>query len=151
MIVLGLDPGGKTGVCHYNTEFPRPAFFEVEGSTKGFIEWWKKDNANPFGLTQAGTIVVESFKLDGRTAQPDLTPVEIKGFLDGTGKVTAYQSPSQAKSLITNTILKRAGLYPRRGQVKGGHAVDALRHILYYLVVTLKHRETIELLWPRDA
>lgn len=41
-----------------------------------------------------------------------------------------FQSPSEAKNLIKTDVIKRAGLY-----VPGkGHAMDSVRHALYYLV-----------------
>ena len=145
MRVLGLDPGGKTGVCLYDTENPlEPFFLEVEGGVRGFSAWWKGQR-----LSEGAQLVCESFRLDDRTKQPDLSPVEIIGFLKAEGIPITYQMPSKGKLKVTNAILKRAGIYPKRGQVKGGHVVDAERHALEYLV-TKRHRPTIELLWPKE-
>lgn len=151
MIVLGIDPGGTTGTCIYDTESPlEPILEEVGGGVEGFVEWSdRQEKTYPLGALRHET-VCESFRLDGRTEKPDLSPVEIIGFLKGTFEGVHFQTPTQAKSLITNDVLKRAGLYPKRGQVKGGHGLDALRHALYYLTVTVKHRETIELLFPKE-
>lgn len=52
------------------------------------------------------------------------------------------QAPSQAKSLITNDVIKRAGLHVP-GQP---HAMDATRHALFYL--TTKQRVLQECLRP---
>ena len=145
-LILGIDPGGKTGVAVYNIRTLEVDYRdEVSGGTEGFAAWFKESKAEQFE-----DIVCESFQLDDRTAKPDLTPVEIIGHLKSLDAVTKFQTPAQAKSLITNAVLKRAGLYPPYGQVKGGHSTDALRHALYYVVTTLKHRPTLELLWPRD-
>lgn len=143
--ILGIDPGGTTGVATYDLNSQEVSFQEVEGGTYGFTDWWH------FGrpYASAGWIVCESFRLDDRTAKPDLTPVEIIGYLKGSARVTKFQTPGQAKALITNAVLKRAGLYPPRGQVRGGHSTDAARHALYYAVTELKDTETIERLWPK--
>jgi hypothetical protein len=145
--VLAIDPGGTSGLAYYATNtVPAQDLDEIPGGTEGFIKWWKGSEK----FFRADVVICESFRLDGRTEKPDLTPVEIIGFLKGTDYDVVFQTPAQAKSLITNDVLKRAGLYPKRGSVKGGHGVDALRHALYYLAVTVKHRETIELLFPKE-
>lgn len=143
MKVLGIDPGGKTGVCLYDTDNPLdPFFLEVEGGVRGFGDWWAHRPA-------ADVTVCESFRLDDRTKQPDLTPVEIIGYLKKLRVPVTYQTPAKGKQKVTNAVLKRAGIYPKRGQVKGGHVVDAERHALEYLV-TKRHLPTIELLWPKE-
>ena len=40
------------------------------------------------------------------------------------------QTPSQVKNLITNDVVKRAGLYTPGSP----HAVDSVRHALFYLI-----------------
>lgn len=130
-------------MCLYDTDNPLdPFFLEVEGGTEGFSAWWTDRPA-------ADVTVCESFRLDDRTKQPDLTPVEIIGFLKAQRVPITYQPPAKGKQKVTNAILKRAGIYPKRGQVKGGHVVDAERHALEYLV-TRRHLPTIELLWPKE-
>lgn len=152
--VLGIDPGGKTGIAIYDLTTLSVIYRdEVEGGIEGFIKWWNIMWGTPDDsvVDEVEDVVCEKFTLDGRTPNPDLTPKEIEGFLKGTDvHVDRFQTPAQAKALITNTVLKRAGLYPPHGQVKGGHSTDALRHALYYAVNTLKHRPTQELLWPKD-
>jgi len=49
--------------------------------------------------------------------------------------------------LISVSVLKRAGLYPKRGELKEGHQVAALQHALRYLV-SIRHLPTIRLLHP---
>lgn len=150
--VLGVDPGGTTGVCLLEVPDDAPAqvafLQEIAGGTQGFVEWWS---------TYADIVVCESFALDGRTPKPDLTPVEIIGALkafevcnDWCSWDLVFQTNTQGKSLLPNAILKRAGYYPERGQVKGGHGVDALRHALTYICKQLKHAPTINKLYPRE-
>lgn len=144
--VLGIDPGGTTGIAWYDTEDPlNPDLQEVPGGTEGFTAFWRE----AYWTADAHAIVCESFRLDDRTEKPDLTPVEIIGFLKGTQEVTAFQTPAQAKSLITNAALKRAGLYPARGSVGGGHSTDALRHALAHLCAK-RHLPTLRLLFPPE-
>jgi hypothetical protein len=153
VIITAVDPGGTTGVCLYGTDKPlEPELLELPNGVMGVSDWWRNDRP-----LCADAIVMESFRLDGRTEKPDLSPVEIIGWAKVKfsaqkfgGQYIYFQTPAQAKSIITNDVLKRAGLYPKRGNVKGGHGIDALRHALYYLAVTVKHRETIELLWPKE-
>lgn len=137
-------------MCLYDTDNPLdPFFLEVEGGTEGFSAWWADMASDGWEPLTEAHVVCESFRLDDRTKQPDLTPVEIIGFLKGTGVPITYQPPAKGKHKITNAVLKRAGIYPKRGQVKGGHVVDAERHALEYLV-TKRHLPTIELLWPKE-
>jgi hypothetical protein len=41
------------------------------------------------------------------------------------------QTPGAAKQLASNEVIKRAGLY----EPGKGHAMDAVRHALYFLIV----------------
>jgi hypothetical protein len=121
---------------------------EVSGGIYGFIAWmWTQ----PQGLSR--NTVCEAFNLDGRTPKPDLTPVEIIGALKYAvpPENLHFQTNTQGKHLMTNEVLKRAGYYPERGKVGGGHAVDSLRHALTYVVKTLKHKPTISRLYPQEA
>jgi hypothetical protein len=151
--VLGIDPGGTTGLCLLRVPDGGRAIVvylrEIPGGTRGIIEHWHQM------LDWPKYVVYESFALDGRTPKPDLTPVEIIGVLKSfeyaqAGRTQFTAQPNvQGKSLMTNDVLKRAGYYPERGLVKGGHGVDAMRHALTYVVKNLKHRPTIEHLFPK--
>lgn len=149
--VLGIDPGGTTGLARLWLPDDAPAdvvsMQEVAGGVEGFIEWLE---SRGWGLNSR--TVCESFVLDGRTPKPDLNAVEIIGILKyvvASGKLV-FQTNTQGKHLMTNEVLKRAGYYPKRGEVKGGHSTDALRHALNYVVKTLKHKPTIEKLFPKE-
>lgn len=153
--VLAVDPGGHTGLCLLRVPPRGPAqvveLREVPDGTEGFLDAW-------YDMTDwPNHVVCEAFNLDGRTARPDLTPVEIIGALKawyhqhGSLRTFVLQTNTQGKHLMTNDVLKRAGYYPERGRVGGGHAVDSLRHSLTYVTKTLKHRPTINLLYPQEA
>jgi len=161
--VLGVDPGKMTGVAllkeNYGTGLPFSVVLldEIEGGVEGFIDW-AEENLDDL----ADYVVCEKFELDGRTPKPDLTPKEIIGALKVFQRADAFfqlghkhwalecQTNTQGKHLMTNEVLKRAGYYPKRGEVKGGHSTDALRHALTYVVKTLKHKPTLELLFPKE-
>lgn len=157
--VLGIDPGLTTGVALLEIPDNAPAradlLDEISGGTEGFLTWW----SGSLRGYEHDQVVCESFALDGRTPKPDLTPVEIIGALKvlclppshkETHRRLRFQTNTQGKHLMTNEVLKRAGYYPKRWEVKGGHSTDALRHALTYVVKTLKHRPTIELLFPKE-
>lgn len=157
--VLGIDPGGTTGIVLLEMPYDAPAqvkfLGEVPEGLDGFLNWWD-DSLRGYEHDQ---VVCESFELDGRTPKPDLTPKEIIGALKvlcrpprhkETTRRLVFQTNTQGKHLMTNEVLKRAGYYPKRGEVKGGHSTDALRHALTYVVKTLKHKPTIELLFPKE-
>lgn len=56
----------------------------------------------------------------------------IRYFADRNEIPLVTQSPSQAKNLIKNDVIQRAGLY-----VAGAsHSMDSVRHALFYLIVT---------------
>lgn len=54
----------------------------------------------------------------------------IRYFAEKNGIPLFMQQPSEAKSLVTNDAIKRAGLWV----VGQEHARDAVRHALYYLI-----------------
>lgn len=146
MIVLGIDPGKVTGVCLYDTDAPKSRqLWNVEGGVEGLADWWCA--AKPV----FDELVIERFTLREGVHGVDLDPVEVIGWIKGAiFTKPVWQNPADAKSLITNEKLKRAGLYPPRGEVGPGHSIDALRHVLTYLI-GIRHRPTIELLHPKDA
>lgn len=148
--VVGIDPGQTTGVCHLYVPDDGPAeILEMEEYEGGVIGLSRKLWLHTLN---ADTIVCEAFNLDGRTPKPDLAPVEIIGWLKvwGGDRHVIFQTNTQGKHLMTNEVLKRAGYYPKRGEVRGGHGVDSMRHALNYVVKTLKHRPTSEKLFPKE-
>jgi hypothetical protein len=153
--VLGVDPGGTTGVCLLEVADGAPAEIvfrdEVAGGIDGFCSWW---------AIFADHVVCESFYEDDRTEKPDLVALEIIGALKAyqyeTGRIAGWNLSFQLNSqrgkgkLLTDAVLKRSGYYPPRGQVRGGHSTDATRHALVYVTKKLRHRPTIEKIWPKE-
>lgn len=150
MKVLWLDPGGKTGAALFNTKTLKVEYSHIiEGGLKGFVQWWRTVG---HGLALDCEVVgCESFELEEGTHGIDLTPVEIIGWLKPIGVVDVWQRRNQRgkDKLISAPVLKRAGLYPERGELKEGHQVAALQHALRYLV-SIRNRQTLELLHPRE-
>ena len=74
-------------------------------------------------------IVSESFVLDGRTPNPDVTPLHIEGILESHAHRTACQLRFQRnnfKKHVDNDLLKKFDLY-KPGKP---HAMDSMRHAL---------------------
>ena len=149
MRVLAIDPGAKTGVCLYDADTQQlRAMHIVPGGLAGMQDWWELH----YQVLAWDVLVVETFEAEEGTHGLDLTPVEIIGWLKGLGIPIQWQRRNQRGKgkLITPAVLKRAGLYPKRGELKEGHQVAALQHALAYLV-KVRHRPTIELLHPKES
>lgn len=146
MRVLAIDPGLKSGVSLFNADTQ-----EIELSLilpdgiHGFLQWPE------FFDLEYDVLVVESFELEEGSHGIDLTPVEIIAYLKSLGMPIVWQRRMQRgkDKLITDAVLKRAGLYPPRGSVKEGHQVAALQHALAYLV-RQRHLPTLRLLHPPE-
>ena len=144
--ILALDPGLHTGAAIFDVwgdERDGWNHWQVEGGVHGIAHFLK--NCGGWDV-----MVCEAFNLDGRTPKPDLTPVEVIGYLKGTYSPIQFVTPATHKPLITDAVLKRAGYYPKRGEVKGGHSTDAIRIALWYLVKQQKDTFFINKLWPKD-
>lgn len=148
MRVLAVDPGLKSGVCLFDSESEiiRVSLIVANG-LKGFQDFWEAH----VRYLEYDVLVCESFELEEGTHGIDLTPVSIIGYLESLGIPIVFQRRMQRGKdrLITDAVLKRAGLYPVRGEVKEKHQVEALRHALAYLV-RQRHLPTIKLLHPRE-
>jgi len=152
MRVLAIDPGAKTGVCLFDADKGEVTLFRIiPNGLAGFKEWWFNMGAS-LNYHKADALVVESFELEEGTHGVDLTPVGIIGYLKTLAIPIVWQRRMERGKdrLITPAVLKRAGLYPKRGELKEGHQVAALQHALAYLV-RIRHHKTIELLHPKEA
>ena len=153
MRVLWLDPGVKTGLALYDTETKFLVLQIIPDGLAGLRNYWQW-HTELESAVRSGDLVLgcETFEAEEGTHGLDLTPVEIIGWLKGLGVPIHWQRRNQRGKgkLITPAVLKRAGLYPKRGELKEGHQVAALQHALAYLV-KIRHRPTIELLHPKEA
>lgn len=145
MRVLAIDPGLKTGVALFDADtLKAELLLIIPNGLTGFQEWVE------FGdVPQHDVLVAESFELEEGSHGIDLTPVGIIDYLKSLGMPIVWQRRNQRgkAKLISVPVLKRAGLYPKRGELKEGHQVAALQHALNYLV-RQRHLPTIRLLHP---
>lgn len=150
--IVALDPGGTTGyairyengkidVDQYQTNHPE-GLLELYEVIK--YEW-------------PNVIVMErfQFRYGGGRAKVVLTPVEVIGVVKllvaelNRNEVPIKlfeQTPSQGKGLWTDDKIQRLNLWTPNKR----HAMDAMRHLLYYEVVTEKNRTRLEGLRPSD-
>lgn len=135
MRILAVDPGRTTGLA-----------LAIDGE----LEWQTQDVGYHsldilLDRTVPDVLVVERF-LYQRREKVDLTPVEMIGicklYAEINGKLVEYheQTPAQAKKFWTDKKLREAGVWIPSSP----HAMDATRHLLYYLSFTLKDPRWIE-------
>jgi hypothetical protein len=142
--VLAIDPGLKTGVALFNAETLKLEDSAIiDRGLPGIQEYFE------LGDPHYDVLVVESFELEEGSHGIDLTPVGIIDWFKTLGIPIVWQRRNQRGKgkLISVPVLKRAGLYPKRGELKEGHQVAALQHALNYLV-RQRHLPTIRLLHP---
>lgn len=161
--VIAIDPGLLTGVGMVDL-VPGDDDDPVESATL------EKRYSAELGFEKVGValtellgdsdpestdVVVERFTITAKTAKNSQAPwsLEVIGmcrwimlgeFGDRFGEMI-MQGPAEAKTLIPNDVLKRAGIWHVGGE---GHANDALRHALYRFVrTTMRVRDG---LWQLD-
>jgi hypothetical protein len=148
---MWLDPGMKTGVALFNSGTLKIEHSEiVPGGQPGFIQWWRLVGHSL--ALDCEVVGCESFELEEGTHGVDLTPIAIIEWLRPIGVVDVWQRRNERGKgkLITPAVLKRAGLYPARGELKEGHQIAALQHALAYLI-RKRHLPTIQLLHPKES
>jgi len=151
MRVLAIDPGLKSGVSLFNADTQKIVYSGIiSGGLQGFRKWW--DAYAPL-LMEYDVLVVESFELEEGSHGIDYeSPLAIIHWLESLNIPIVFQRRMQRgkDKLTTPAVLKRAGLYPKRGELKEGHQVAALQHALSYLV-RQRHLGVIELLHPKES
>lgn len=148
--VMWIDPGQGSGVAVFDASTLKVEHLEiVYGGLKGFVGWWRSVGHSL--AINCDVIGCESFELEEGTHGVVLTPVEIISWLKPIGVVDVWQRRNQRgkDKLLTDAVLKRAGLYPARGEVGDKHQVEALRHALNYLI-RKRHLGTIKLVHPQE-
>lgn len=124
MNIVAFDPGFTTGVARYGKD--TDLRYETT-QVQGILELWDcLHMGTPYDL-----IIYESF-LYQRRDKVDLRPVEaigvIKLYAELNNIEIGSQTPARGKRFWTDTKIKKIGLW-ESGQP---HAMDALRHLLYY-------------------
>lgn len=145
MHILSFDPGQTTGVCEIRIlKVP----YDIESSCT--IDTWQigpeDHHGDLFKICQASLcdhIVAENF-IHQRRGSAVLKPVEylgvIKLFCSERKDVSlTIQTPAMAKNFWTDEKIKSLGLWKRSSP----HAMDALRHGLYFVTTTLKNNRFI--------
>lgn len=91
-----------------------------------------------FDHAEPNIVVAEQFVLDGRTPNPDVTPLHIEGALMRHYETVWFQR-NNFKKHVSNELLKAHDLY-WKGEP---HAMDSARHALAFMKVN-KHMPTLQ-------
>lgn len=136
-MIIALDPGITTGIAAYAGEVINTDQLKVPH--KFLYEYLR--------LSSPSEIVYESFVYQRRN-KVVLYPVEVIGLIKLYCEMYSVpifvQSASQAKNFITDDKIKKMGLWVK-GQV---HGMDALRHLLYHLIITKRDERWLNALKP---
>lgn len=137
--IWAFDPGETTGWCHLSVHNDEVGVFscgEVDHQGVGNLLF---DNPALKAAISKREIVETIFIVEKYVMNSKIT--QSPWSLETTGLIRYFaihnqvqlesQTPSQAKNLIKNDIIQRAGLY----ESGKGHAMDAVRHALYYLII----------------
>lgn len=143
--LLALDPGGTTGWSTWTYDATTPllpaAHGMIEGGLQGFFRWWDAAWSAQHFRTYKGALVVEDFVLDGRTAQPDTTALEIIGALELLARqmgIPLVRQMNDQKRHAPDALLERHDLWWEGD----GHDRDSARHAIAYMK-TRRHGPTI--------
>ena len=137
-MIIALDPGVTTGfaIHHYDDSIKTD---QVKCSHRAFYDLLVQFDPSE--------IVFERFTYQRRD-KVVLYPVEVIGVIRLFAEqfeIPLYaQTPSSAMNLFTDEKIKKMGLWTP-GLV---HGMDALRHLLYYMVVTKGERKWLNALNP---
>lgn len=98
-------------------------------------------------------VVVEQFDLRPQNKfVADLTPVKVNAILDFYLPRINWQTPAQAKSVITDRHLRGLGFWPTGkevGEPDADDVRDSARHLYYYLIKTLRNYDVAARMVPR--
>lgn len=136
--IIAFDPGYTTGVAFYDSK--EIVLEEVVGHD---VIWDMLNELNP------DAIVYEKFFYQRRD-KVDLTPVEIIGVIKLFASIIDVtcvgQSAQQAKRFWTDSKIKKLDLWAPGHP----HAMDALRHLLYFRTFKLKDVYFLNQVKPYD-
>lgn len=153
-VVVGIDAGKSTGLARITVPLATQA---------RALDLWQFTAA----VNEAATHLTEYVNLKPNDVcvaeQFDLRPhnqfvanldtVRINAILSYEDVVDHWQTPAQAKGLVSDENLKNLGMWPTGkdvGEKDADDVRDALRHALYYVVTKLKHMPTIAKGWPDE-
>jgi hypothetical protein len=134
-ILLAVDPGKTTGASLWKYSETEPLectwHGQIPDGLQGVIDFMF-DHAEP------DIVVSEQFVLDGRTPNPDVTPLHIEGALMRHYEIVWFQR-NNFKKHVSNEMLKAYDLY-WKGEP---HAMDSARHALAFMKVN-RHMPTLQ-------
>lgn len=137
--VLAVDPGKVTGmalVCFSKGQDPEL----VWSGELDMHDYYHELNKLFYQFGDQLEIVCEKFTINMQTAKKSQAPYSLEciGILKGMfihygrdPESLHYQLPANAMNMFTNEKLKKLGYWHRGG---AGHALDAIRHSLLYVV-----------------
>lgn len=138
MSMMALDPGKTTGVCY---SVDKKQYLRAQYDTYlGLFECLHRFKPD--------VIICERW--DKRFRAADLDPVEVIGIVKLAAQELnaklVFQRAAHAKDFWSNDYLKQLGLYLPAMP----HAMDATRHMLYYVSFALKDKYWLDKLavWP---
>ena len=133
--LLAVDPGKTTGASLWKYSDTEPLectwHGQIEDGLQGLIKFIKETKT-------PDVVVSEQFVLDGRTPNPDVTPLHIEGALMRHYESVWFQR-NNFKKHASNDMLKAHDLY-WKGEP---HAMDSARHALAFMKVK-KHMPTLK-------
>ena len=143
--VLAIDPGISTGYVLAEVEDDYVTIIgygQFKNSATGTAKW----GAYTMSTYAIDVLVLEKFDLRPQNKfLADLTPVKINAILEYVVNTDSdlavdivYQTPAQAKTLITDAALKKLGFWPTGKDVAQPDADDvrdAARHLYRYLIM----------------
>ena len=162
MIVVALDPGGRTGWAIYRGKvktFNGGQFNQIEEGHH--LELWEfLEELRLEDTTEEMIIVIESFEFrndlttEGREGL-ELISREYIGiarlFSKMYGVKIFQQMPGHALAFVSNVKLKKLGLLKEPvSSVYNKDYIAAVKHLIFFLVVKLKIREGITDKWKRS-
>lgn len=158
MRVMAIDAGDMTGIAVVDFTDNGPVLCYLS-QFAGDVTQTMHRVAAVIRAMDVGVVVAEQFNLrPGNQFVADLSTVYRNGALEYMlavhfGIDPVWQTPAQAKGLVSDTVLKRLGpdFWPTGktvGQKDAHDARDALRHAIRYGVEVLKHLPTIKKGWP---
>lgn len=177
-IIYALDTGGTSGWAVFDSTMSYVLCGQITGQHHSILNehlqlhlgrtvtlldhtpknsLWAKDLGVNIKVRSPREIVCESFQFrqfEGfDKSKVELDSMEyigvVKLYSQLTGVPVTFQTASMAKNFISDDKLRRLGWYDlTKGMV---HARDALRHLLYFLIVTKKIREPFTNQWLKKA
>ena len=159
MVIMAVDAGVSTGVAVGvvdNEDFTLVHFDQFIEDDYLKTAQRLASIAREYGVD---VIVTERFDLrPGNKFTADLTTVQVNAAFAAlcnydTVAVIVEQTPAQAKGLVSDRVLKRLGWWVTGKQVQykdANDVRDALRHLVYYGVRTLKLKNLTKEGWNYD-